>query len=93
MILPCKIRVGKTGLKYPIAAMWRVADKEYPGGFGVDPLRFWCRDCKTTWGGYELTVGVDAKTVSCSNCYSDNITLTEIRFTRSMPKDEGVERG
>lgn len=36
-----------------------------------------CYDCKIKW---ELESSVDIKTVSCSNCYGDNVYLVGLRL-------------
>lgn len=46
----------------------------------VWPWEFCCQGCKLRWGGRYIEVGVDLDKVSCSNCYSDNVRLTQIKI-------------
>lgn len=83
-IVICKIKVGlnaktplnsmcKSALKYNYNAVW--------------PWEFVCKDCKTRWGGAYISVDVDMKKVSCSNCYSDNIILTKYKIEVCTKED------
>jgi transcription elongation factor Elf1 len=46
----------------------------------VYPWRFRCSFCGQEWEGCEISVGVDLANVSCSNCYSDAVRLTQIKI-------------
>lgn len=72
-----RIKVGKRSIM-PKDEMIRLASQMYPGWFGVDPSEFHCADCGCTW---EVGVGTELGTASCSNCYSDNVFMTAITVT------------
>lgn len=71
----CRIRIGKNA-RAPLKQMRRAADKKHPGWFGIDPETVRCGDCGCKWDTSSLA---QVETVSCSNCYSDNVWLTALR--------------
>ena len=44
---------------------------------GIDPMAYRCARCHLHWDGSPAD---DYKTVTCSNCYSDNVWLTRVRL-------------
>lgn len=77
-IVACRIPVGANGTAEPTSAISRLADQRHPGWFGVEPETARCMDCGLAWSP-SIPCGLDLKSVSCSNCYSDNVMLVAIR--------------
>lgn len=79
-IIDCHIRIGCKA-KNPRAAVERAAERH--GAVDWTGWEIVCGDrtCRMSGGtGSELSVGMDLKTVSCSNCYGDDVWLTKIRL-------------
>lgn len=86
-VSPCHIHVGKHGVKHPPTKMWAALPKVCDG----DPVEVkaetaFCKRCGHTLDRDDLFER-DLTGVTCSNCYSDNIMLTSIRYELWDKKD------
>lgn len=81
-VIACYIKVGKEA-KEPIARMMRVGNDH--GSVNTRPEWFKCHDCKIKWSARYAQI--DLRTISCSNCYSDNIRLLRLRINVPEPHE------
>lgn len=87
-VIKCRIAVGKNAY-LPQARVNALTNKL--GSVNDTPWGFRCGTCKQEFGGTEVSVGLDLRTVSCSNCYSDDMYLIAIRI--SVPEDWELHGG
>lgn len=85
-IVKCRIAVGKNAY-LPYAKMNGLGNRL--GSVSNTPWSFRCNTCKQVYG--EMSTTSDLCTVSCSNCYSDDMFLTEIQI--NVPDDWEVNGG
>lgn len=71
------ISVGKKARMY----LNRVRDKY--AGVEARALRFQCLDCRIKWDASTFT---EPATVSCSNCYGDNVKIVEVEVEYDQPR-------
>lgn len=80
LTVPCKFRVGKHGVKSPVKELWKRADPEiFEIASGVLPGGAICNRCKYEMDKDEL-FNRDLKVLACPNCYSDNLSVTQVEF-------------
>jgi hypothetical protein len=86
-IVECRIKVGKDA-PAPNWCMQRTADRHFPGWFGVRPADCRCLDCGQELGEPSIPDGLNLRSISCSNCYSDRVILTKIAVEIPGPEFE-----
>lgn len=76
-----KIPIGKNAQE-PIRRMVRYMNRR--GADAVSPFKVECVECKLKW---EVCRSADLRTVSCSNCYGDNVRLVVVKLEFSKQEN------
>lgn len=62
-----------------------IEDAEYSY---VEPYGFRCQRCGQEWTADDLFSGFDVSTVTCSNCYSADVSMTKVKIVKVRPPDD-----
>ena len=71
----------------PVACAKRHCDMavfDLPDFCYAEPYRFRCHRCGQVWSAADMFSGFDVAKVTCSNCYSDNVSMTAIKIQKVM---------
>lgn len=49
--------------------------------YDCTPTEFYCKDCHQRWLLSEMSGAGDVDTIACSNCYSENVLIVQVKVT------------
>jgi len=80
-MVPCSIRC-EPGAKQKLS---KLADDR--NGFSARGEKFACTKCFAVWFAEDFSGAFEPDTVTCSNCYSNTVIVTQVRVQVLEPKD------